>query len=87
MIKEQCKSALGIISLTMQVGKNVALYLTFPKLIVDTGPTFRCFTFVMPAASQNNKPQITPKQPKAQLWLNFKHKNRGVRRIMSVLIA
>lgn len=58
MIKQQCKSALGIITLKMYVGNKVALYLMFLKLMVGIGPTFRCFTVVMPVACEKNVYQL-----------------------------
>lgn len=58
MIKQQCKSALGMITLKMYVGNKVVLYLMFLKLMVGIGPTFRCFTLVMPVASEKNMYQL-----------------------------
>lgn len=42
----------------MYVGNKVALYLMFLKLMVGIGPTFRCFTVVMPVACEKNVYQL-----------------------------
>lgn len=59
----------------MHIGNKVALYFMFLKLMVGTGPTFRGYTVVMPAASEKNVYQL----------LIFFVKNRAVTRIMSVV--
>jgi len=40
----------------MRVGNKVAVHLMFLQMMVGTGPALRCFTVVVPAASEKNVP-------------------------------